>query len=349
MPFTLRRPAIPLLLGALLAVHYPQQSAAAYAVSEFVDVATGNVEQQLFLDGFQWGAVITTPEQAVALRFHPSADPNGWGTTWYPSPFLAGGSPRATHIASIAVDGEQGIALTLAGAVADGLSDDYGSFTVTMVMQFDAVRREVAAVGTLAIDLHGGLAARERDLNLGRLASNFLRGVPVQGGAPGTLANTGDMRLVEVQRDGGTLNEEWNPALSAAHVPGDRSRGLALDVIGAVNRVDTAALGAGFQIAVAEKPSFLLELAAPAPLLSAGFFYDTSESRNFAADNIGVVPLILFPGQSFTHLSLAIEAHARTLATAPVPVPSALLSLLSAMLALAAIGRRTTRCTVTAR
>lgn len=330
------RRCLPLIVAALSAASMPQGSHAAYSITEFHDAATGNIEQQLFLDGFQWGSLITTPAQAVALRFHPGDDPNGWGITWYPSPFLAGAEPRASEITALAVDGDRGVVMTIAGAVAAGGTGAYGQFNAVLALAYDAGLQEVRAMGALDIDLDSSLAAAGRDLNLGRIASNFLADVPLQGGSPGERGNTGDMHVVEVRRDSGTLHERWDPAQVPAHVPGDRSKALALDVLGTVNRVDTAALGAGFQIAVAEKPSFLLALAAPAPVLSAGFFFDVVEGRNFAADNVGVVPLVLFPGQNFTHLHVDLDARA----VRPVPLPSSLLTLLSALLPLVLRRRR---------
>ena len=75
--------------------------------------------------------------------------------------------------------------------------------------------------------------------------------------------------------------------------------------------VDTLALGEGFQINIAPKPSsrFVIQATNGAPV-TFGAFYDKNESRNFAADNVGVTPIVRAGSTTQTEFTFAVGFEA---------------------------------------
>ena len=66
---SITRQSLPLsLVCAILSVQYPHAASAAYAVTEFADLTTGNVEEQLFLDDFHLGSIIETATHELVPR-----------------------------------------------------------------------------------------------------------------------------------------------------------------------------------------------------------------------------------------------------------------------------------------
>src|SRR5438309_1040271 len=63
----------------------------------------GDVEYRFLLNGFHFATLVDDePEGRLIFRPHPDqSDPNGWGTSWYLSPFLAGGDPSRGVIQSL--------------------------------------------------------------------------------------------------------------------------------------------------------------------------------------------------------------------------------------------------------
>lgn len=135
-----------------------------------------------------------------------------------------------------------------------------------------------------------------KDLNLGRIASNFLQDVPLQSKARG---NTGDMQSIAITYNTNhTFDHTWDPVNGpdpGGHYPAEATTDLDLRVAGQTNNVDTTRLGAGFQIAVARKPTLDInyqDAAGPVNLLYAGMAYVQDQSKLFYADNIDVTPQV---------------------------------------------------------
>jgi hypothetical protein len=149
--------------------------------------------------------------------------------------------------------------------------------------------KQISGEGTYQIILDGLMAAHG-DLNLYRIASNFLIDVPLLSGGSG---NTGDMETVQYAYDGGA-NQNWTPSLSTpGHFPNNDAAQLMVEVLGACNEVDTVAQGYA-AIAAAAKPSIKLILTSQNSDVGIRFgaLYDATKSQDFWEDNVGITPLI---------------------------------------------------------
>jgi hypothetical protein len=224
---------------------------------------------------------------AVIIRPHPGNDINGWGSSWYPEPFFPGATIAHATVVPPEAD-ERGIHLRASGGVSRDRNQTYGTWRLHIDFQFDRPAKRIAGSGAYSIVLAGPLSARTGDLNLYKIASNYLEDVPLLSGGSG---DTGDMRAVEVTRDGRVTT--WYPAQRPAHFPSDRGRKLSVMVLGQFNTVATARQGFA-PIAPAVKPSLRVELEARQPYgaMSFGGFFSRDRAKDFAADNIGITPLI---------------------------------------------------------
>jgi len=126
------------------------------------------------------------------------------------------------------------------------------------------------------------------DLNLYKIASNYLDDVPLLSGGVG---DTGDMTQADVVGEGFSFS--WVPPDQPAHFPSDETDMLSIDVLGAYNNVDTAAMGYA-PISPAFKPSLKVVLTSLEGNsgMRFGGFYDWAERQNFWSDNVGITPFI---------------------------------------------------------
>ena len=280
----------------------PQGAVAAYVVGPPIVDGAGNIEHRLFLDGFHFGTLLELSGEAFAFRPHPDqTDPNGFGSTYRINPFLAGSDAGGPGSAAL-TDTAGGIDISLSGSVNPGV----GTWTWTSTIMYDPVAQMVIGNGTMNVSLADTVANLGSDLNLYRIASNYLIDVPLQTGG---IGDTGDMSRVDVSYGpgGDPRDFSWTPR-DPDTFPTDRSSFLSVDVVGDTNVVDTLAQGKGFQIAIARKPSLLLSLSSTdsEALLSFGAVYDETESDNFAADNVGVVGLVLRGATSRTNMGFDV-------------------------------------------
>jgi hypothetical protein len=181
-------------------------------------------------------------------------DPDGWGSSWYVNPFVSGADAQDGRVVSIeAVPGDMGIAVSLGGSVPRDGVQSFGSWAFVAIFKYDPSMHRADAKGHLAVKLPGPLTILGADLNLYRIASNFLRDVPLQSGGRG---DSGDMKNAVVSYSDGvdSRNFVWLPSKLPVHFPTDASNFLRIDVVGNTNSVDTAAQG-NEPIAVARKPS----------------------------------------------------------------------------------------------
>ncbi len=300
----------------------PVAHGASFTTTESFDPKTGNIEHRFFCDGFHFGTLIEDPETRLVLRPHPDRDdPNGWGTSWFVNPFLAGADPGFGVIEGITAGGE-GIEVSLGGEVAGPGDATFGSWILQGTISYDPVAERVFGSGTLDIALDATLDSAEADLNVDRLSSNFLQDVPLQTGGSG---DTGDMDHVEIRYApaGDPRDFAWHPPDQPSHFPQDFSNHLEFEVVGRVNAVDTLALGEDFQIEIARKPTLRLIYTSLVDPMFAGLMWDESESQNFAADNVGINHLFSRQNTGSTDLALSFEFESISV---PEPSPAALVS-----------------------
>ena len=221
--------------------------AATYKVTKVTVAASKSTEYRLFCDSKHFASVILDANKAVAIRPHPGNDVNGWGSTWYPEPFLPGAVLRGSSVA-LQVTGNN-IVLKAKGVVSKGERSSYGAYTTSLNFSFNPTLKQVFASGNYAITLSGFLGDTTGDLNLCKIASNYLNNVPLLGGG---LGNTGDMARVDVSDD--LSDYSWFPTQQPAFFPGERLLNINMNVVGQYNNVDTAAQGFA-PIAAAYKPS----------------------------------------------------------------------------------------------
>jgi hypothetical protein len=219
---------------------------------------------------------------SVNFRPHPGRDVNGWGSSWYAQPFIAGATPGASLIESVLATPD-GIQVEASGQVNHGASS-YGEWRISLRFAYDSAAKQVSGTGTYQISLAGPLAGAGGDLNIYKIASNYLIHVPQLGGGVG---DTGDMHSATVTRNG---NDSfiWVPPLD--HCPQDPAQSLGIHVSGQYNQVDTAAMGYA-PIQPAYKPSLKVVLTnvppTTAPMIPCAFYAEGS-SQTFWHDNVGL-------------------------------------------------------------
>jgi hypothetical protein len=287
---------------------YPAQSNAAdplitgYSV-EVINLG-GEIEYRLKLNRRHFGTLIDQ-SGALAFRPHPGCDPNGWGTTWYAQPFLPGATLKHTTIQVLAA-APQAVQLEASGNVSRGAADTYGNWQMSLDLQYDPLNQTVSAAGWYTITLAAALSSVTGDLNLYKLASNYLADVPLLNGSFG---DTGDMGQANVTRIG--YSYAWVPT-SGNHFPSDESDFLSIDVTGQFNQVDTQAMG--YQpIAAAFKPALKIVLTSQRSNsgMRFGAVYNTGESQCYYCDNVGITPWISRNSTNTVfEFAVAVESHA---------------------------------------
>lgn len=224
------------------------------------------------------------------LRPHPGVDVNGWGASWYAQPFLPGAVLGNTSVGSVTSD-KNGIHVSASGSVSRNASDTYGTWSFSMDFSYNPVEKKITGSGEYTITLENALSETTGDLNLYKIASNYLDDVPLLD-PPGGIGDTGDMKQADVVGD--TFNFTWIPPDQPAHFPGDVTNSLSVKVVGQYNNVDTAAQGYE-AIAAAYKPTLTVLLTSQQsglPMIFGGVF-DVAKRQDFWEDNVGITPLIL--------------------------------------------------------
>jgi|SRR3989344_397362 len=295
-------------LSALLAVSLESRLSSA---DNYTVEPIGN-EYRCKLDGMHF---MTVPKDVgiFSVRPHPGDDVNGWGSTLYIMPFLPGAILKNSTINGITAN-LNGIHIDAKGKVSSGESSTYGDWTSVSDFKYDAGKKSVSGQGNYNIVLQGPLAIVSNsseyvkqksprlfdiikrnsilsfgDLNLYKIASNYLDDVPLLGNGVG---DTGDMRHADALLD--TAFFRWIPPLQPGHFPGIFTDNLSVYVVGDYNHVDTVAQGYA-RIEPAKKPSMRFDLHSriPSTNMIFGAIYDTSKAQDFWEDNVGITPLIL--------------------------------------------------------
>ena len=228
------------------------------------------------------------------LRPHPGCDVNGWGSSWYAQPFFPAAVLKHSVIDNAHADAH-GIHLTVSGKVSHSAESSFGTWGITMHHRYDPVGKKVAGTGVYTIRLAGPLSDSTGDLNLYKIASNYLNDVPL---FAGNIGDTGDMKAARVIGDGFSFT--WVPPDQPSFFPDEKSDVLAIEVVGDYNTVDTGAMGYArtdpkFKpIAPAYKPSLNITLRSRRADVGIAFgaVYDLSKGQQYWEDNVGITPLI---------------------------------------------------------
>jgi autotransporter-associated beta strand protein len=304
------RKTVLLFAGFLGVLGLQRQYCSADNYSYSIQAVNGNTEYRFFYDLFHFGTIICDPQDALIFRPHPDQfDINGWGTSEYLNPFLAGGAPSQGAVTAVSAS-SQGIQISLNGQINHTTLTDYGNFSYNLLFTYDQTYQKIAGNGSLQISLPGSLSSAGADLNLSRISSNVLTDVPLQTGSTG---GTGDMSqaLVQYAPAGDPRDFTWYPPILPAHYPQDFSRYLSIEAVGTVNVVDTIALGYGYQIAIARKPTLQLSLQEQSStlgnLMNFGGAFDTTKASDFTADNIGMNHLVEQNRTSQTSLNFSVN------------------------------------------
>lgn len=276
---------------------------AGYSIQQVHD--NGMTEYRFIFDKHHFMTLIDD-NGTLNLRPHPGVDINGWGSSWYAQPFLPGATLGHTNIDSI-TSSDDGINVNGSGKVSYGTVSAYGTWTITMSFSYSAAQKRITGIGQYSITLDGALSDTTGDLNLYKIASNYLHDVPLLSGGTG---DTGDMERADVIGD--SFSFSWIPPDQPSHFPGDITDYLSVDVVGQYNNVDTAAQGYE-AIKPAYKPSLKVILSSQQAGLEMifGGIYDWDKRRDFWEDNVGITPLILRQSTSVEfHLDIEFESEA---------------------------------------
>jgi len=247
---------------------------------------SGNKEHRFYYNNFHFMSVIETAG-AISIRPHPGTDVNGWGSSLYLQPFFPGAVLKNTKVNFLSYDNNY-IYLNISGNVSKGTAEKYGNWNSSLKFSYNQTAKKIQGNGAYAISLSGAMSSSTGDLNLYKLASNYLSDVPLLSGG---IGDTGDMKNATVIAG---INFTWNPKLQPAHFPWPPADYLSIDVQGNYNNVNTSAQGYE-PIAPAYKPSMKVILQSKISGISMifGGIYDTTKSKQFWADNVGITPLIL--------------------------------------------------------
>jgi len=248
---------------------------------------SGSVERKFYFGQHHFLTVILDPNNAIAIRPHPGLDINGWGSSLYLEPFLAGATLRGTTVQAVNVQ-STGINFIASGVVARGTSSSYGTWDANLTFSYNSAQKDITGAGTYNVNLAGTLSDSTGDLNLYKLASNYLVNVPL---LDGTTGNTGDIKNAVVS-GGGLSDFTWIPTYTT--YPQDYRNPLTVATAGDYNQVDTEAQGYAL-IAPAYKPNMTVALSSAQtglPMI-VGMAYNNGQSQQFWSDNVGITPLIL--------------------------------------------------------
>lgn len=293
----------------------------------------GDTEFRLIRDGFHFGTLLYTDQGEAAFRPHPDlTDVNGFGSTFYFGPYLGpsasspaspGGRPMASNPIVTANTPENTVSVQLQGPVNRDPNANFGTWVETLTIGYDPLRQAIHGTGNLTVTLSAPLMTAEADLNLGKVASNYLVNVPRQGS---TVGNTGDTDHVDVSFAVGSDPRDftWVP-VQGTTFPQDTSPRLQLDFAAAVNTVDTIALQVPPpQIAVARKPSLAVTYASQdqQTVLSAGLSYAASKSQDPFADNVEGVHQVRRAATAATMMTFAITLDSTPVDVTLLPAPA---------------------------
>lgn len=246
----------------------------------------GTVEQRFKFNGRHF---MTLVDENGTFNLRPNAgcDVNGWGSSWYAQPFLPRAVLKHTVIDTLHASAD-GVHVVASGSVSRDLSSTYGTWGMTLDFNYDPTERSITGTGLYTIALPGPLSETTGDLNLYKIASNYLDDVPL---LTGRIGDTGDMGWAYVMGD--RFDFTWIPPNQPSYFPMGETDSLSIDVSGKYNDVDTGKMGYD-RIEPAFKSSLKVVLTSqqPGTGMVFGGFYDLAGSRTYWEDNVGITPLI---------------------------------------------------------
>jgi len=251
-------------------------------------VQTGYEYRMKFGD-FHFMSILT--ESGIhAYRPHPGYDINGWGSTWYAQPFLPGAVLGYTNIDSIFAD-EQGIYTYSTGLVSVNEQEAFGQWNMSLHFEYFPELKKITGTGEYNISLDSNLSYATGDLNLFKIASNYLFDVPLF--CDTINGETGDMDNATFYGNTYTNPVTWIPTDSNLIV-WDHTDTVSIDVKGCYNNVDAESQGY-YPIEPAYKPGLKVTLNSLESGLEmiVGGMYDFELGQDFWEDNVGITPLIL--------------------------------------------------------
>lgn len=225
------------------------------------------------------------------FRPHPGYDINGWGSSWYAQPFLPGAILNYTITDSV-VNDTQGIHVYAIGNVSYGSSSTYGIWNTILDFSYNYIDKIITGSGVYYVSLDAPLDDNTGDLNLYKIASNYLNNVPLL--CSTINENTGDMQQANIDGTGSSYPIIWIPT-DGDTFPYDITDSLSVDLTEEYNNVDTYAQGYGYYIEPAFKPSLKIVLTSQQSNIDmiCGLMYDENSDTLFYEDNVGITPLIL--------------------------------------------------------
>jgi hypothetical protein len=245
----------------------------------------------------------------LILRPHPGNDKDGWGSSWYAQPFLQGADIQYAKVDSIAPT-DNGIRLKASGLISDKGSLNYGTWDLLMNFSYDPKQKLVNGSGIYSVRLIGQLNNSTGDLNLYKMATNYLHEVPLST-SPSLIGETGDMSKVIVN-----AGLTWDLIGDPEYYPINTFDNLSVAVIGQYNNVNVTALNPTWKsINATHKPSVNVTLQNLGPKgleMTFGAAYDISKSKDPWADNIGITPLILKQSKR-TNFTFGVKFESRAI------------------------------------
>ena len=276
------------ILGGLVGLAQKPAKAASLDKRAFIPVVNlqeayhvqdvGN-EKRLFLGEQHFGSIIYGSGQFI-FRPHPGLDPNGWGSSLYMQPFFPGALLAYSTLGKVLADAD-GILVNARGQVSGQVSGQ-GSWSFDSRFTYAPSTKYLLGPGIYSIKLDG----LNEDLNLAKIASNYLVGVPLLSGG---IGSTGDLSEVVARLDSTSLR--WNITRDSSYFPTNTGTRLEAELVGEFNQVDTAAMGDP-TIAAAYKPGLILTFEG-SHNISFGAIYDVRKKTDPYADNVGITPLVL--------------------------------------------------------
>jgi hypothetical protein len=250
------------------------------------------IETRLYKDDHHFMSVIEK-NGCIAMRLAPGLDEDRWGSTFYPHAFLPGAQLKGINTKNVSL-GSDRIQITLDGSVSKGTSDTFGNWHLDMYFQ-SANKSSVYGNGICSINLPAPLSTINADLNLLKIATSVLDEVPLLDGTTGRTGDTGTISARGWKSN--NLSEYtdfiWDPVSQPGHFPQDLFQSLSITLPANYNNVDTLRQGyAPIKPAFKSSLSLLISSFGNSSFIFGGM-YNTSESKNFWSDNVGITPLVL--------------------------------------------------------
>ncbi|MCB9358886.1 hypothetical protein H6503_03060 [Candidatus Woesearchaeota archaeon] len=271
---------------------------------EFIQPDPQYAEWRLLYDGEHFGSLIQDRGNVV-FRGHPGDDVDEWGASYYLRPFFPGATMYGLESWQTLIVVGSGIHLMMSGMIPYGTSSSNttGHFDYQMLFSFDKQNKKITGTGTYNINLDTTIASLGKgDLNLLKIATSRLTGVPL---TDGTTGNTGDTEDIHVK--GKNLDFTWNWLAQSSHYPQDKTHYLEIDLSPCHNIVDTVRQSYE-AINTAYKPGLRLVISNDVPNINMifGGQYNLAQKTYYWADNVGVTPLML-QSESKTNFNFSVN------------------------------------------